>query len=236
MCHTYTQFPPLEAEFLLCFRRVCFPIWSTFKKNVINYHIMFRSLIHYPLWVRHYVTHREREICKFWYPIGHIQIRGILSVELHHSSTKLFTPQLIHYSLIPYFIFSSVSSWTRLGPNQSGDIISDYKSCALQAPFTDPGQEVPTFNPTASYNLSSFIAEAKLRWWMHGRFTAALPKLQNAGAHLKIRKLKKALDRIEVLLSVVLDFVIKFLKWVNILYSSHTAASHTHQKYLCSFH
>lgn len=38
----------------------------------------------------------------------------------------------IHFSLICHFIFSSVSSWTRLGSSQSEDIISDYNSCGRQ--------------------------------------------------------------------------------------------------------
>lgn len=37
-----------------------------------------------------------------------------------------------HSSLISDFIFSSVSSWTRLGSSQSADIISDYNSCGRQ--------------------------------------------------------------------------------------------------------
>lgn len=57
------------------------------------------------------------------------------SIFLHQPSFSHRCPCIMkfnHFSLISHFVFSSVSSWTRLGSSQSEDIISDYNSCGRQ--------------------------------------------------------------------------------------------------------
>lgn len=58
-----------------------------------------------------------------------------------------------HFSLISHLIFSSVSSWTRLGSSQSEDIISDYNSCGRQllSQLLARKCRLPIWVPTASF-------------------------------------------------------------------------------------
>lgn len=73
-------------------------------------------------------------------------------------------------SLISHLIFSSVSSWTRLGSGQSEDIISDYNSCGrrLLSQLLVRKCQPSSWVPAAAFISFQIWGYGR---WMHAWFT-----------------------------------------------------------------